>query len=305
MKPQEIICPGLPACWINGWLAAVGATVLDQRIRLHWTNDGNPKAILSSPKTDVVDALIESWPSSELLADLPIAEQWKDTDLCKRHVPVDVFVQRASKARMHPYSWALSSTMTDLCVDKNGEVEHAPFDAPGPGTIKWLHHRLVKLQQSKYINPLETQLHESLMGYAVRVNNNGLGFDCSRLGSSSDVTPVFIDPIVETLAFFGLKMFPVRGDGVDQRLDQHVKTGKRQRGWRSSTSGQGNLRFLWPAWSEPLDYAAIDALMDIWNPFPRLKSTWKKLGIHAGWQSVKYNPTASADTTRAFGSEQL
>ena len=33
----RVTCPGLPASWINGWLAAVGATVLDSRIRLHWT----------------------------------------------------------------------------------------------------------------------------------------------------------------------------------------------------------------------------------------------------------------------------
>ena len=25
----QLTCPGLPADWINGWLAAVGATVLD------------------------------------------------------------------------------------------------------------------------------------------------------------------------------------------------------------------------------------------------------------------------------------
>ena len=38
----EMTCPGLPGGWINGWLAAVGATVLDDRVRLHWTTDGAP-----------------------------------------------------------------------------------------------------------------------------------------------------------------------------------------------------------------------------------------------------------------------
>ena len=38
----EVICPGLPASWINAWLAAVGATVLDPRLRLHWTRGGTP-----------------------------------------------------------------------------------------------------------------------------------------------------------------------------------------------------------------------------------------------------------------------
>ena len=35
----RVRCPGLPASWVNGWLAAVGVTVLDSRIRLHWTAD--------------------------------------------------------------------------------------------------------------------------------------------------------------------------------------------------------------------------------------------------------------------------
>lgn len=26
---RSLTCPGLPASWLNGWLAAVGATVLD------------------------------------------------------------------------------------------------------------------------------------------------------------------------------------------------------------------------------------------------------------------------------------
>ena len=44
----QVPCPGLPADWINGWLAAVGATVLDARIRLHWTTEGTPLAVLSA-----------------------------------------------------------------------------------------------------------------------------------------------------------------------------------------------------------------------------------------------------------------
>ena len=44
----EIACPGWPASWVNAWLAAVGATVLDERIRLRWTTDADPTAVLSS-----------------------------------------------------------------------------------------------------------------------------------------------------------------------------------------------------------------------------------------------------------------
>ena len=298
---HEIICPGLPASWVTAWLAAVGVTVLDERIRLHWTVDGKPVAILSSAHIDIVDALVESWPSKELLDNLPIAERWKETAPVKRKVPVKAFSQRVREARGHLYSWTLSSTMTDLSVDKDGLVEHAPFDPAGPGSTKWLHHRLVKLQ--KYFEISETRIRDSLMGTAIRVKSNGLGFDSSRLGSSSDHTDPLIDPILETLAFFGLRMFPVRGNGIDQRLDRGTNTGKRQRGWWASSPRRNDLRFHWPAWSQPLDFTGIDALMDVWSP--ARKSTWERLGIHAGWNSVKFNPTAAADTTRAFGSERL
>ena len=127
----QVTCPGVPAEWINGWLAAVGATVLDPRIRLHWTTDGAPLAVLSAAEIDPVDALVESWPDITLLSDLPIAENWKGAGKVQRKVPVKAFVERTRAARGHRYSWTLSSTMTDLCVDKNGEVAHAPFDPAG------------------------------------------------------------------------------------------------------------------------------------------------------------------------------
>lgn len=302
MTSREIICPGLPAHWVNAWLAAVGVTVLDPRIRLRWTIDGEPTAVFSATKIHPLNALLESWPSKKLLDDLPIAEHWKGNDPMRRKVSVDTFMQRAREAREHPYSWTLSSTMTDLCVDKNGEVEHAPFDPAGPGSTKWLQHRLIKLQE--HLDDVsETRVRESLMGYAIRVKDNGLGFDQTRLGSSSDYASKWVDPLVETLAFFGLKLFPVRGNGVDNRLDKNVRTGKRQRGWRTS-SPDGNIRqFYWPVWRQCLDHAGIDALMDVWRPAH--KRTWERLGVHAGWRSVRYKPVVIADTTRGLGSERL
>ncbi len=301
MTSKEIICPGLPGYWVNAWLAAVGVTVLDPRIHLRWTIDGEPTAVFSATKIHPINALLESWPSKKLLDDLPIAECWKGNDPMRRKVSVETFMQRARETRGHPYSWTLSSTMTDLCVDKNGEVEHAPFDPAGPGSTKWLQHRLIKLQE--HFDVSETRVRESLRGCAIRVKGNGLGFDQTRLGSSSDHTSKWVDPVVETLAFFGLKILPVRGNGVDQRLDNNVRTGKRQRGWRTSSS-DGNIRqFHWPVWRQCLDHAGIDALMDVWKPSH--KHTWDSLGVHAGWRSVQYTPVGSADTTRGFGSERL
>ena len=296
----QVTCPGLPADWLNGWLAAVGATVLDSRIRLHWTTDGVPLAVLSAGEIDPVAAVVESWPDEALLSDLPIAKNWGGAGEVRRKVPVEAFRTRARAARGHRYSWTLSSTMTDLCVHESGEVEHAPFDPPVPKGIT-LHQRLQNVHGK--VEASSARMHESLAGQADRVEANGLGFDQTRLGSQSDDPSKWIDPVVEVLAFFGLAMLPVRGRGADRRLDRYADVRERQRGWRSASERRDPRRFHWPAWSRPLDSAGIDALMDVWNPENRV--TWPRVGVHAGWRSVRFDPRGSADTTRAFGPERL
>ena len=296
-----VTCPGLPASWINGWLAAVGATVLDSRIRLHWTATSTPVAVLSADGIDPVAAVVDAWPDEEKLKDLPIAENWKGAGQLRRKVSVDAFAARAQAARGHRHSWTLSSTMTDLYVHKNGDVAHAPFDPAGPGTTKWLHHRLMKVHEQ--VEPSVERLGDSFAGRAVRVKGNGLGFDQTRLGSQSDVTSIWIDPSVEVLAFFGLAILPVRGKGIDRRLSRLSDAGGTQRGWLRTPESKWERRFMWPAWSQPLDCAGIDALMDTWKPDK--KAAWPRTGVHAAWQSVQFKPRGSADTTRAFGAERL
>ena len=300
---SSLDCPGLRADSVVAWLAAVGATVLDTRLRLHWTTDATPFAVLSSDDVAPVDALLDAWPDSAALDDMPIATRWRQADAIERKVPVDLFRERARMARNHPYSWTLSSTMTDLLISGNGEVAHGPFDPSGPGTIKWLHHRLRKLHRT--LSPSAERLRDSLRGQADRVQDNGLGFDHARLGSLADKTKMWTDPVVETLAFFGLALLPVRGDGVDERLGR--RTGKfrhRQRGWRLfHDSGETIWRFAWPAWRQPLDSVGIDALLDAWR-LDR-KTGWTLLGIHAAWRSVAYQAQSSSDATKAYGSERL
>ena len=292
-------CPGLPADWVNGWLAAVGATVLDSRIRLHWRAD-TPIAVLSVKEGDPVAVLTAAWPDTALLQDLPIAEHWgSDTGTLRRKVPVDAFVERVRAARGHRHAWTLSSTMTDLCVDEKGEVAHSSFDPAGPGTIKWLHHRLLKVH--KQVEPSHERIMESLAGRAIRIKDNGLGFDHTRLGAQADDAGKWVDPVVEVFAFFGLAILPVRGRGSDQRRDRS-RAREIQRGWLT-VSGNRERRFVWPAWHQPLDRAGIDALMDVWKPLSR--ASWSRMGVHAAWKSVQFRPKGSADSTRAFGSEPL
>ncbi len=298
---RELTCAGLPAGWINGWLAAVGATVLDSRIRLHWSTNSN-RAVLSAVDVDPLDGLVASWPGKEELAGLPIAEHWCGTGVLRRKVHVEAFSERVRAARRHPRSWALSSTMTDLCVDRNGQVAHAPFDPAGPGTIKWLHHRLMKVYRHT-INLSPERLRASLMGQAERVHDNGLGFDQTRLGSQSDDSDRWTDPVVEVLAFFGLAVLPMRGRGSDGRLERYAFGNERQKGWQRSSGTRGARRFHWPAWAQPLDADGIDALLDLWNSAS--KSRWPLFGVHAAWRTVAFRPQDRADTTRALGSERL
>ena len=299
---SSITCPGLPGEWVNGWLAAVGATVLDSRLRLSWTEDATPVAILTADDDDPVQILSQAWPRTEAVESLPLACEWRGVSTLGRKVPVEAFVQRARAARNHPQSWTLSSSLTDLVVDKNGEVEHAPFDPPVPRGI-WLHDRLLRVHRR--VDPSLDKLRDALLGLAVRTKDNGLGFDHKRLGSQSDTTTIRVDPVVESLAFFGLALFPVRGSGSDVRLGARG-TGVIQRGWRNVGVGAGGgheVRFQWPAWPLPLDRHGIDALLDIWRP--QRKEWWPTTGVHAAWETVRYVWRGSADSTRAYGSRRL
>ncbi|MCY4026085.1 MAG: hypothetical protein OXH75_07185 [Acidobacteria bacterium] len=290
----------MPGAWINGWLAAVGATVLDARVRLHWTSGGAPLAVLSASEGDPLAALVESWPDRALLSDLPIAESWRATGEVRRKVPVETFAARARVARGHPHAWTLSSTMTDLCVDEQGEVKHAPFDPSVPRGVT-LHQRLMTVGEA--VKPSAVHIGDSLAGRAVRVNANGLGFDLARLGSQADETSNRIDPVVEVLAFFGLALLPVRGVGADRRLDHCADVRVEQRGCRRISGSRDPRRFHWPAWGQPLDMSGIDALLDAWNPEQR--HTWVRVGVHEGWRAVPFQPGVPTDPTRAFGAERL
>ena len=297
----EKVCPGLPADWLNSWLAAVGITVLDSRIKLGWTDGPSPAAVLSvEGNMDPIDALVVAWPDKDRLDDMPLKANWRNFERSmERKIPVEIFQNRISnsEARSHPDSWTLSSTVTDLFVDRDGNLGHGPLDPPGPGTIKWLHHRLVKTHG--YIKISNERVSATLGGYGERVADNGLGFDLTRITSQADESRKMVDPIIEVLAFFGLFLFPVRGDGVDLRIPGSPSfASSRQRGWERRPRV-----FRWPAWRQLLTLNGIDALLDVWSPDE--PSKWKELGVHAGWRTVEYMSRSSSDPTTGFGTQRL
>ena len=306
---REVTCPGLPANWVNGWLSAVGITVLDSRLRLHWSSDAIPVAVILAQDADPVDILVSAWPCSTVLADFPVAETWPSKSTTEgerlpRKVPVEALRARMRAARRHSYSWTLTSTLTDLCVDDNGDAGHAPFDPAGTGPMGCLHRRLTNAHAHIDFDSCRDWIQSSLEGRGRRVAHNGLGFDQTRIGSQSDKQPgnrnKWTDPVIEVLAFFGLALLPVRGAGVDRRLSPSAELSVRQRGWQKpKKSGQC---FFWPAWKQPLDRTGVDALLDAWNPEkPR---TWDRYGIHAAWKSVQFMHS-DRDMTRAYGARRL
>lgn len=306
-------CPGLPAEWINGWLAAVGITVLDPEIRLGWTSDPSPIAVLHHSDMEPEVAVADAWPSRRRLEEMPLARDFKGCSPLERQVPVESFVERVEASRGHPDAWTLTSSLTDLAID-SGKASHAPFDPAGPGTIKWLHHRLLKtydhLAQDDS-GELAEDIRSAIDDFSVPVIDNGLGFDISRLPDRArEGVRIMVEPVVEVLAFFGLALLPVRGDGLRQR---QVRV--RQRG--HGIGGRRENIFVWPAWHQPLDRWGIDALLDAWHQTwqPRKadedlewrtsRFDWDRLGVHAGWATRSYRPTASADSTRGFSSERI
>ena len=292
----EVFCRGLPASWLNAWLAAVGTTVLDPRIRVRWTTEQTPRAVLYAEEINPVEALVASWPDQGVLADMPIAKRWSDTPPLPRKVSVDAFAARARATRGHRYSWSLSSTMTDLDLDIDGNVAHALFDPGAPSGVV-LHDRLLRIHRQ--VEPSVDRITASLAGRAVRVKGDGLGFDLTRMGSQADDSTKSVDPVVDVLAFFGLALLPLRGSGTDRRIRGAAYPSALQRSWVRIPGPGARSRFQWPAWTVALDRHAIDALLDIWEP--DRKSRWSRVAVHAAWQSVQFKPKAAADTTRAYG----
>ena len=207
---------------------------------------------------------------------------------------------RAQAARGHQYSWTLSSTMTDLRVEK-GVVANAPFNPGVQGGVV-LHERLKRVHGMVGSPP---QVQKSMMGQFDRVDANGLGFDHTRIGSMGDRSSPRVEPIIELLAFFGLALLPVRARASSAPPGWIA----RQRGWRpvghQETSGRREpqqTEFLWPAWSQPLNRNGIDALLDAWNP--ERKHMWPRVCVHAGWRTLQYRGDGN-DATAGFGSDRL
>ncbi len=291
------LAPGLPANWINAWLAAIGITVIVPNSRLRWTNDPLPIAEIDIPNNSAAAAIADALPTMDALAALAIARQHPDAlEPFPRNVSLDAYRDRAHLVRT-THDFSLAATVTDLINDPKRltDLSHSPFDPPAPKGLT-LHDRILNCAKALHDRPTaEAAIAATLRGTPQRIKANGLGFDYRRIanGSHPDAEK-YVDPVVELLAYYGLALFPIVGDG-------HVD---RPRGWNDRPSHQHAFR--WPTWTPWLDRWGIDALLDraqLTNPPTRRRL--RLLGVTAVFASVSYAATGTSDATRAYASERI
>jgi hypothetical protein len=267
----------------------VGITVLVPAARLAWTAGPEPVAVFCED-ADLADSVATALPGAEAVSRLAIARQHPEGGSeFPRAVSREVFHERAVCARAS-HDLTLEASVTDLAEADSGKLAHAPLDPPMPRGIT-LHERLATVRAALGADATD-RIRRSLVGGGIREQGNGLGFDHRRFpaGVQPDAN-VAVDPVVETLAFYGLLLLPVRGDGHQGH----------QRGWTASPSARG--AFTWPVWSAPLDRWAIDALLDLaWSGLdrPALRA-WGVTGLYG---SVPQQAKSKSDVGRGYASER-
>ncbi|MGH9153225.1 MAG: hypothetical protein ACRD03_12685 [Acidimicrobiales bacterium] len=271
--------------------------------RLRWEGRASPRAAFCGVEGDLAEAVAAALPTVAALDRLAIARHRSGSAELARSVSRKGYHERAEVARANPGDWSLAATVTDLVP--GDEIAHGPFDPPVPkGLTMYQRVRACRERLPSDHVELVAAVSLTLTGRGRRVQANGLGFDVTRSSAGVDASAeVMVDPVIECLAFEGLQLFSMRGDGE--------RKGGRQRGFASSASRRGAFR--WPAWRQPLDLWGVDALLDqVANALPRDGSVaagatgrLRRLGVTALYGSVYQRPRGSADTYRAFGAERL
>ncbi len=290
--PSVHRAPGLTGDWLNGWLAALGITVLVPSARLCFDGDGVPTAVVELDGGIGLDeAVAAALPTTADLEELAIARS-----RLSQHVFVDDYRQAASAARA-TRDWSLSSSVTDLGKERNNKgLPHSRFDLPAQGDRPlWV--RLIDCRNALGSGDgMQSLIARSLTGRGARIKASGLGFDYRRISAAANGPgKIRVDPVVECLAFYGLALFPVRGDSV------HSLT----RGWRWHAASRQS-RLTWPTWRASLDRFGIDALLGAVFASGDDRSTLTRLGVQALFETITYTPPPlSKDITSGYGSRRL
>jgi hypothetical protein len=282
--------PGLTADWLNGWLAAVGITVLLPDVRLAWTEGPLPHAVFTStdhPPEAIPRMVAEALPTPAEAAAFVFAEEHPSAARRLAHKPdAETYRERAALSRAQG-DWHLASLYTDLAPSRDSAIAPSPFNVGMPKG-RTFHYRLLRCVEE--VEERAGLVEASLGGYARRVRIYGLGFDYRRLDGAVSVAGGGVDPVVELAAAYGMSLLPVRGDG---RVAY-------PRGWSSRPS----RTLTWPAWAPFLDRWGIDALVDQVCAIGPRPAVLTRLGVTASYSSVAFRPLGAKDTTRAFASRR-
>jgi len=282
----ELRAPGLRADWLNAWLAAVGATVLLDGLRLAWTDDTVPSAILSLEGfSDVPEALADRMPTLADLDRLAIAR-------VPRMIKVEKYDCLVPVARSRQDS-SLAVTASDLVPAKDLRLEDGPFNTPAPhGETLFTRLRRCRTQFDESV-PLPRQIEATLNQTGVRVDGNGLGFDYTRIGTKANPSDPRVDPILEVLAFYGTHLLPLRGNGKTEAA----------RGWAAGPNERRN-RFRWPIWSVPLDRWAIDSLLGQHYRAVPARRNLRPAIVKRDFETVPFDFTSN-EMTRGYAAREV
>ena len=314
---REEVAPGLPADWLNGWLAAIGVTVLVPEVKLSWSDDAVPLArFLSNESGGIAELVADALLEVDELSHLAIARTHpKATREMRQSVDIETYRERARVTRQgngmsRHGDFSLAASVTDLVwgLDES-KLPHSPFDPPAEGK-ETFYNSLLRCRRlmGSTRGEICSAVSASVCGAARREKGRGLGFDARRLAPGIhplDVSPKRVNPGVEVLCFFGLGLFPVRG-GSRRNPGRECPA----RGWLDKSSRRS--AFAWPTWSTPLDSWGIDALLDRFYSLLRGIEHWER---HAGrrmrlWEmthvygSVPFRGTGDQQTS-AYASEPL
>jgi hypothetical protein len=279
---QQQLCPGLAGDWLNGWLAAIGITLLLPDSKLAWVGGAAPVAVIHHPAGEPLsNSVAAALPDVDDLERLAIAERATEPHVTGQNWTCDEYRRRAALARAQGDP-SVGACYTDLIVDRatrRQTVGKSRFN-PGAQGANPIAKRLRDCRGAVG-EPVQDSVAATLRGAGRRVQTNGLGFDYRRLTAAGP----HVDPVIELLAFAALTIVPVRGGGPDLRA----------RGW----SGRPAV-FRWPTWAEALDVAAIDALLDeFWSG--RLRSPV----FGPVFESVSYRQMGTSDANRGYASRRV
>lgn len=316
-------CPGLPASWMNAWLAALGATVLVPDMRLSWSEDAEPSAVLQHPSSDPAAAIAAHWPDSHRIDALPLKRQQDElprnkTGPSEKVVPARLFRQTLLNGPHDERdTHSLSSFWTDQSTHDDAGQQRcvkSPWFCLGVPRGETLHARLVSAERhfrssrEATETSLQAAVAAALAGRSLHVNCNGLGFDARRVVKNNRLakSDPWVCPVVEIMSFWGLALLPLRGDGSHTR-----------RGGRHLQKCQSSDRLLYPAWrqEQPLDRWGIAALLTHWehetsrrgpDQSPLSAAARRRLCVTAAWQAEVLRPAAGgSDSTRGISSTRI